>query len=188
MNILNSQHLAPDSIQEEVAIALGHYGALKDTPIEFKFKKKLGKSIMKAQPVLGSIFKGSKRRKYVILISESFKLGDTLFYTKNLDSDILVGWFGHELGHVIDYQKRSGLNLIGFGLGYFFSQHFIKKAERTADSFAVTNGLAPYILKAKHFILNQAGISEKYRNRIKKLYLSPDEIVSLAKQLEAGKP
>ncbi|NHF61031.1 hypothetical protein FK220_016890 [Flavobacteriaceae bacterium TP-CH-4] len=187
MTTIHAQQNIPKSIRKEALLALSHYPLLEQTDITFKFKKKLHKSIMKAQPKFGALFKSRRKRGYVILISESFQLGDSLFRTKNLDSDILIGWLGHELGHIMDYRNRSNLNLIGFGINYYFSKQFIKEAERAADGYAVAAGLAPYILKAKNFILNKAGISKKYRNRIKELYLSPDEIMVLVKQLEETK-
>lgn len=184
MSILQAQHKAPESIRKEAAIALSHYPNLQKTAISFKFKKKLSKSIMKAQPTFCSLFKSSKKRAYVILIRETFQLGDSLFRTKDLAPDVLIGWLGHELGHVMDYENRSNLNLIRFGIKYYFSKRFIREAERAADSYAVKSGLAPYILASKHFILNEAGISEKYRNRIRDLYLSTDEIMLLVKEVE----
>ncbi len=184
MTITSLKHHAPESIRNEALAALRYYPSLVTTPIEFKFKRRLRKSIMKAQPLWKSIFMSRKKRAYVILVSESFKIGDELFMTKNLASDILIGWFGHELGHIKDYQQRNGFNLLGFGLRYLLSKKFIRHAEQTADSFAVSRGMASYILSAKEFILHQASIDDKYRSRIKELYLSPDEILLLAKELE----
>ena len=41
-----------------------------------------------------------------------------------------------------------------------------------------------YILATKDFILNHASISEVYKDRIKRLYLSPEEIMVLVEDLE----
>ncbi|MGB5820290.1 MAG: hypothetical protein WBG90_12460 [Saonia sp.] len=179
-----AQHIIPESIRTEAETALKHYPKLKETPIEFKFKKRIKKSIMQAQPKFSSLFRSKENRAYIILISEKFKLADTLFHTKNMKPNILIGWLGHELGHIMDYEHRSNWDLVRFGLRYYFSKRFIKEAERAADSFAVAHGLESYILDTKDFILNQAGISEKYRDRIKELYLSPDEIMLLVKERE----
>ncbi|WP_422082060.1 hypothetical protein [Ulvibacterium sp.] len=179
------QNTIPKSIEEEAIIALSHYPDLKDVPIIFKFKKNIRKSTMQAQPVFGSLFKSREKRKYLILISEKFKIADSVYYTKDMPSDILIGWLGHELGHIMDYRDRSSIDLIGFGLGYLFSKNFIKKAERIADTYAVAHGMEEYILKTKNFILKKSNISEKYKRRIKELYLSPEEIMILAKKREA---
>lgn len=184
---LNAQHLIPSTIKEEALIALSHYPELKNTPIEFKFKKKIKKSTMQAQPEFASIFKGKGRRKYKILIAERIKITDTIHYTKDMPSEILIGWLGHELGHIMDFKDRSALNLIGFGIGYVFSKKYIKNAERRADSFAVSHGMETYILATKEFILKKAGLSKKYVERIKELYLSPEEIMQLVKDRDVKK-
>lgn len=181
LSLSYSQNIIPKSIEEEAKIALSHYPELKDIPIHFKFKKNIHKSTMQAQPLFGSLFKPKHKRKYLILISERVKIADTTYYTKDMPSNILIGWLGHELGHIMDYKDRSSIDLLGFGISYLFSKNFIKKAERTADTYAVAHGMEEYILETKDFILNRSDISEKYKNRIKELYLSPEEIMVLVK-------
>ena len=181
----HSQKIIPDSIKNEAEIALSFYPELKEVPITFKFKKNIKKSTMQAQPVFGSLFNKKKKRKYVVLISEQFKISDTTYQTKDIPSDIMIGWLGHELGHIMDYRNRSSLGLLWFGINYFFSKTYIKKAERDADTYAVNNGMEKYILKTKDFILNQAEIPQKYKDRIKALYLSPEEIMHLVAERDA---
>ena len=86
---------------------------------------------------------------------------------------------GHELGHICDYQNRSSFGLIGFGFKYLFSRKFIREAERNADSFAIIHGMEDYIIATKNFILDNANIPESYKDRIKRFYLSPEEIMLL---------
>lgn len=174
--------IAPDLIKPEVTKALSFYPELKDTPIEFKFKPSLKKSLMKAQPKFSSLFKNKKNREYVILMSKNFTLDGLQLDFNSIPKNVLIGWLGHELGHIMDYQSRSNLNLITFGVRYFFSGNFIRKAERTADLFAISHQMEPYILATKNYILNHSDLSEKYKSRIQKLYLSPDELLALAKK------
>lgn len=176
---INSHHKIPASIKDNVEMALSFYPQLKNTAIEFKFKKNIKKSTMQAQPKFASFFRSRKNRSYVILISETFKIADKEFSTRDIPDDIFIGWIGHELGHITDYQTRSNLNLIRFGFNYIFSESSIVEAERTADSFAVAHGMESYILKTKNFILNHANITQSYKDRIKKYYLSPEEIMEL---------
>ena len=176
----------PKSIQKEVKIALMHYPELKDIPITFKFKRNIKKSVMQAQPTFGALFKSKEERNYTILISEKFKITGEEFKTVDVPSDVLVGWLGHELGHIMDYQNRSGFNLIGFGFRYVFLKEYVKKAERAADSFAVSHGMSQYILKTKRFILDNSAIHPTYKDRIKQYYLSPDEIMEMVKQQDSA--
>ncbi len=176
--------IIPKSIAEEVAVALSHYPELKDTPIEFRFKEKIKKSFMQAQPKFTGLFKNKKNRSYFVMISESFHIENESFSISEVPSDVLIGWIGHELGHIMDYQERSGFNLIQFGIGYLTSNKFIKEAERAADTFAVSHGMGDYIIATKDFILNHAQLSKVYKDRIRKLYLSPEEILLLVEELK----
>lgn len=182
MTTISAQHILPASIQREAEVALSYFPQLDSTAIEFRFKKNIKKSTMQARPTIGSFFRSRKNRRYVILISEKFKIADQEFLTKHIPSEILIGWLGHELGHVMDYQNRSKPNLIWFGIKYLLSTNSIIEAERAADSFAVAQGMEDYILKTKDFILNNAEITQSYKDRIKKYYLSPEEIMELVKQ------
>lgn len=177
----------PNSIKQEVEIALQHFPELKGIPIKFKFKKSIKKSVMQAQPTWSGLLKSKNKRSYVILISERFKLSGEEFKTADIPKDVLIGWIGHELGHVMDYQQRGNLNLIGFGIRYVLLKEFVRKAERAADSFAVSRGMSNYILKTKRFILNHSQIDETYKTRIKQYYLSPDEIMEMVKEQDSIK-
>ena len=186
INFMSDQehHVIPKEIENEVNKALEYYPQLDSTYIEFKFKKNIKKSTMQARPTFDSFFRSKKNRRYVILISEKFKISDKEFRTVDIPSDIFIGWIGHELGHILDYQNRSNLNLVWFGINYLFSQNHIVEAERAADSFAVNQGMESYILKTKDFILNNADITQTYKDRIKRYYLSPEEIMELVKERE----
>ncbi len=176
--------IIPESILKEVTIALSHYPELADTPIEFKFKTNIKRSFMQAQPRFFDIFKNKKKRAYYVMISESVTIEGEEFTVAEVPTDVLIGWIGHELGHIMDYRERSGINMVGFGIRYSFSKGFIKDAERAADTYAVNHGMGNYILATKDFILNHTSLSETYKNRIKRLYMSPEEIMVLVDELQ----
>ena len=174
----------PAAILKEAKIALSHYPELKDTPIEFKFKKKIRKSFMQAQPKVMGIFKKRKNRAYKILISRNFHIDNEEFDISEIPSDVLVGWLGHELGHIMDYRERSGSNMLMFGIQYLTSKKFLQEAERVADIYAVNHGLSEYILATKDFILNHAHLSDGYKEKIRRHYLSPEAILLLVEELK----
>lgn len=176
---ISKNHIVPKSIEKEARKALSFYPNLEDVEIEIRFKKEIKKSTMQAQPQLGSLLKGKKGRRYVIFISKKVKISNSEFSTKLIPSDVIIGWLGHELGHVCDYQNRTSFGLVIFGFKYLFSEKFIKEAERNADSFAIIHGMEDYIIATKNFILDNANISDSYKNRIKRYYLSPEEIMML---------
>jgi len=177
----------PKAIEQEVKLALSYFPQLAQTKIHFKFKKEIKHSTMQAQPALKSLLFGKSFRQYNIFISERFKISGKQFLTKQLPTDILIGWIGHELGHILDYEQRSTFNLITFGIKYLLADRYIIAAERAADQFAVAQGMEEYILKTKDFILNHAEIDHRYKSRIIKYYLSPEEIMALVNQRNLAK-
>jgi len=172
----------PETVKAEVRAALEYYPQLKDVEIDFEFRKKIPHSTMQAQPKFKSILKSKSKRAYVVKIAEKIKIEDEIYYTKDLPADVMIGWIGHELGHIVDYQQRSNLGMVWFGIKYVLSDNYIVEAERAADTYAVRQGMAEYIIKTKRFILEHAKISEDYKLRIKKYYLSPEEILMLAEE------
>ncbi|TXD51278.1 MULTISPECIES: hypothetical protein [unclassified Polaribacter] len=183
---MERNHEIPNNIKEKVTHALAYYPQLKNIKIAFKFKKHIKKSTMQARPTFDSFFRSKKERKFLILISERFKIADKEFSTIDIPEEVFIGWIGHELGHIMDYQDRNKMNLIWFGLKYLFSDNHIVAAERAADTFAVNQNMEKYILKTKDFILNNSDISETYKKRIKRYYLSPEEIMVLIKERDTN--
>jgi hypothetical protein len=169
----------PSEIREVTLKALSFYPALKNVKIDFVFNENIRKSFMQAQPRYTSMYGSRKWRSYLVKISRNFSLNGKKVPIQNLPGDVLVGWIGHELGHIMDYLRKNNWSLMLFGLGYFTSRSFIITAERAADTYALDHGLGGYLLSTKEFILQQAGMPERYIRRIKRLYLPPEEIMDM---------
>ncbi len=144
-----SNKYIPEIIRKEAITALRYFPELKDTEIRFQFKKDIKKSTMQAQPTWASFFRSKDDRGYIILISEKFHIEEEEFDIHNVDEDVLIGWLGHELGHVMDYRERTNLGMIFFGLKYLYSKSHIQEVERSADTYAVNYGMHEYILATK---------------------------------------
>lgn len=182
--VYQSNKTIPIEIYEEAKRALAYFPELEEVSIEFRFKEDIKKSFMQAQPQFSNLFKGKNERSYYIFISSKVEIEGQDFTIADIPSDVLTGWIGHELGHIMDYRERSAMGLVGFGIKYVTSKRYIKEAERVADTYAVNQGMGDYILKTKEFILNHTDLSDDYKNRIKRLYLSPEEIVVLVNEYE----
>lgn len=169
----------PEEIYDEAILALEHYPELWDADITFKFKDDIKKSTMQAQPRWKSFFRSRKKRSYIILISRKIQIDQDELAFAEVPSDVVTGWLGHELGHVMDYRERSGFGMLIFGMKYLYSGAHIKEVERTADVYAITHGMGTYILKTKNFILEHANISESYKQKLRNLYMSPEEVMHL---------
>lgn len=177
----------PEELEKAVLKSLSFYPELTETEIHFRYAKRMKSSVMQAQPLLRSVFKSPSRRGYVIKISRFFTIGNEPQEISNLPFNVFVGWLGHELGHIMDYLPRSLPSLAGgFGAGYVLSQNFMKGAERIADEFAVNHGMGKYIQATKNFILNQGNFSEAYKDKIRKLYPSPEEILDIIQEKNQG--
>ena len=179
MNFIITDKTYPQSIENEVNKALSFYPELHATPIDFKFKSKIEKSTMQAQPKFHTLFLPRSKRSYNIYIRNTFKLNSRELPILDIPKDVLVGWFGHELGHIMDYENMGNASLIKFGLAYFFSNKAVVRAERRADSFAVKHGMLPYLEKTKAFLLDHADIPEVYKLRLKALYPSTEELANM---------
>ena len=177
----------PSSIEKNVLTALSFYPELKDTRIQFIFKKKIKHSVMQAQPEFSSLLRKRKNRRYRIKISEQFKLINSRIPIIQIPDSVMIGWIGHELGHIIDYKKKKNIEMISFGYRYYFSSAFVKKAEMMADSLAVERGMGHYIIATKRFILDHADLPQAYKDKISRLYLSPDMILEQVRKLEEKK-
>ncbi len=177
-----SNKVIPESIKKEAMTALSHFPELHECEITFRFKDNIKKSTMQAQPTWKSFFKPRRHRSYIILISRKIQIEQEEFTIADIPSDVITGWLGHELGHVMDYRDRSGIGMLIFGIKYLFSKTHIKEVERAADTYAIQHGMADYILATKNFILDHAHISEKYKERIRRLYMSPEEVMELLKE------
>lgn len=170
----------PEEIRDIALLALSHYPELLEVEIDFQFQNKIRGSVMQAQPKIGSLlFDNKDNRSYRIKISRYLELLDERLPIEELPEEVLLGWLGHELGHIKDYVDRSAVNLIAFGVQYFVSDRFVSKAEITADSYSVAAGLGKAIIATKDFVLNHDRLPEGYKDKIRSLYMSPGEIFSL---------
>lgn len=171
---------------EQVAIrALSYYPELRRTHIRFVFSRRLKKSVMAARPVVTTLIgKPRTKRVYEILIRPVFRLPNSIEPIHQLSEDVLIGWLGHELGHIMDYERRSVWGIMKFGVLYWLSKRYIRKAERVADTFAVSHGMSAYILATKEFILGHSELPVRYKEKIARLYLSADDIVELVSEME----
>lgn len=177
----------PAAIEKNVLKALAFYPELQGASIDFIFKSKIKTSVMQAQPVFLSLLRGRKKRRYRIKISEHFRLIHSQMPIEQIPDEVMIGWIGHELGHILDYESKSNGGMISFGYHYFFSSKYVKHAEMVADSLAVERGMGNYIVATKRFILNHAELPQFYKDKISRLYLSPDVIVEQVRKLEEKK-
>jgi hypothetical protein len=175
----------PLEIYDPVKKALEFFPELKEVQISFELKDKISGSVMQAQPKIFSLFVDAKeKRKYRIKITKELDFGDQIVPIEDIPNDALVGWIGHELGHIMDYLNRSSVNMMHFGAKYLLSREKVVDAELTADGYAISCGLGYQILANKNYILNNEGFEKEYKDKIRNLYMSPEQILSLMEEID----
>ncbi len=169
-------------LKKEIDTALSFYPPLDGVPIKFRFRDNMHRTTMKAQPSFRSFFRRRHRRSYNVYISTTFKHTKQDFPITELPSDVLIGWIGHELGHIVDYEQMSKSQLLRFGFNYLMYDEHFNDSEYTADFYAVCHGMEDYLITTKNYILNHPDIKESYKEKFRNHYLSPDDIIHLVKE------
>ncbi len=137
-----------------------HYKEIEGVDIELRVGKGLFFT-MRASPTLGSIF--NKKRKYFIFVN--LRRADVL---SKLSEDDLIGWFGHELAHIVDYETMSNAELLMFVCKYVYSPKFRFSVERRINAFAYNNGFAKELFGAWKKFLSLDTIDKKYKEYVVK--------------------
>jgi hypothetical protein len=170
----------PREIERECLLALAHFPELKETDIEFTYKTI--KFTMQTQPKLDFIFRKKAHRSYKIELNKNAKIFTGLEYSE-LSLNAKIGWFGHELSHVCDYEQMTNAQLVGLGFGYSFS-NFKRKVERRVDYITIRHGLGKELYEGVDYLHNKSSAYESYKKNQKAHYLSLEEIAKETQRLE----
>lgn len=154
-------------------VALAYYPELRDTKIRFVYHDT--KTTLAARPRLLSLFRGREKRTYTIFIDKNVKGREGILF-EDFPFNAQVGGLGHEYAHIIDYSKRSGLNVLWLGIKYLFSKKARAKLEHKVDKIAIERGLGWQALAWEEHVLHNSEASKKYKTYKKRLYLSAEEI------------
>ena len=83
---------------------------------------------------------------------------------------IILGWFGHELAHITQYEKMSQRQFISFPVKYLLSRKFRKKFETKADGITRQRGLEKELKEGIRFVIDDPRINKAYRARTIEFY------------------
>jgi hypothetical protein len=173
----------PSAIKNEVEAAIAYYPDLDDIAIHFRWGVFTQHSFMLAQPKIQTLLQNKKKRAYQIIMRKDFFLKNGQFANGRIPSDVMIGWLGHELGHVLDYKNRNSLDLIRFGILYYFWIPFLKKAEITADRNAVLHGMIKELVVSKEFGRDPKYFPMSYVNKLNGLYPSVQDVKEWAEEV-----
>ena len=177
--LLNNKRVHGD-FEQAILAALMYYPTLTDAHIIFR-ERKLA-TTMAARPKANSIFKKTENRRYIILInSRQNKLKAPLL--RDIPFEARVGIIGHELAHIVDYNRKSFIQIIGNGIAYITSNKFKRNLEHKIDRIAINKGLGEGLYQFRLFVEEEANTTEKYRRFKDNIYLSSTDISNLVKSI-----
>jgi len=163
----------PAELELECLVALSFYPELKNTAIEFRFGK--SNFTMTSKPKFNSILMDKKRREYVVTIEKLGSSKNNIEWSE-LTFNAIVGWIGHELGHIVHYSHKTNSGVVLIGVKYAFPG-YRKKMERFTDQIAIQHGLGYALYEGVDYTMNSSHATEHYKTCQQKYYLQPHEII-----------
>jgi hypothetical protein len=144
----NNKEITP-LYEKQIIYALSYFPELANTKIKFKIKNST-KGIISTRPTIGGIFRRSSKRKYLVLIFQpSGPNTIPLFSEAGINGQ--VGILGHELCHILYFNNKTGLGLIGLGINHV-SVKYMDRFERRTDSVDITRGLGYQLMAWKSYL------------------------------------
>ncbi len=179
-DVLLRNKTLPFDYEHSILAALMYYPNLEDTRINFK--KRSLTTTMAALPTVGSIFRRSENRRYSILINQT-KNKRKAPLLRDIPFEARVGVIGHELAHIVDYNRKSGVRLVGNGIAYSVSNSFKRNLENKIDRITINKGLGEGLYAFRLFVEQEANTTDRYRRFKNKIYLTSADIESLVESI-----
>lgn len=153
-------------------IALSHYPELDSAIIDIKVRRlnKLGQ----ARPKIDFLLRKPDKRHYLIVVNKKSKevVG---FDFNDIPFNAQIGFFGHELAHITDYNTKNNIKLMLFGLIYLLKK---EKIEKYTDRLTIRHNLGWQLYDLNIFITNNPDTDKNYLRYKKNKYLNPHEILN----------
>jgi len=163
-------------ICSDINSALTYFPELECVKIRFSYKPI--RQTMNSRPSPLNIFRAKDKWHYTIIVNNNRGRHKGLCF-ENLSYTIKIGWLGHELSHIIEYQQLNRAETIAFALRYVFSKSFVRSVERYTDFLTIEHGLAFPLYNGTDFLLNSKDIDAKYHDYAITNSLSLSEIKCL---------
>jgi hypothetical protein len=162
----------PLTYRNAARIALSYYPELKNTRIIFREKNI--KTTMATRPRMDFLFHRKGERVYCIFLDTRVKHEDGILPSE-VPFHALIGLFGHELAHVVDYKHKSAIGIVATGIRYM-GHHYREKLENATDRETISRGLGWELYDWSEFVLEAPDVSKKYREYKEKYYYDPAEL------------
>lgn len=141
--------IIPAKYEKQIIYALSWFPELVDATIEFRVTNSTG-GIISTRPTNTSVLRRSGKRRYIVMIYDSTD-GRSLPPFSGAGINGQVGILGHELCHIVYFNSKTGLGLIGLGIGHI-SQKYMDRFEHKTDSMDIERGLGYQLLAWKSYL------------------------------------
>lgn len=172
----------PDSLQLPFYVALSRYPELYNSRIVVQGSIMF--NTMQARPAKSTILRNANKRVYKIFINNRKGKYKGISLAK-MNFNVRVGFFGHELAHLLSYKRKSSLQLFGMGAKYIFSKKYKRYVERQTDMETIRRGLGYPLYESKRLILygNNTGITPEYRKSSRRNYMTDAEVADAIRHI-----
>ncbi len=126
---------------------------------------------MNCRPAVTSFLFPFKKHNYIISVNSKKNFSRYSIPIDSLNETMVTGWFAHELGHIVQYQKMNRGEFIIFPFKYFFNLNFRKKFEIEATDIARKIGFGNEFSEVEKFLRDDERVNKKYQERFKKFYM-----------------
>jgi len=167
-----SNKKVPKEVLWNFFTAIGYYPELKQVNIKVRYGNI--KTTMQCRPRWDFLFHKKEKRSYVMYIGNKIKNSNGILY-RNLPLNAQIGVVGHELAHIIDYQRMNNLQLCRFGIDYLTSKKK-REIENRIDLIAIHRGLGYQIRDFSKYVFEESGASFEYLKYKMKFYFRPYQI------------
>ena len=181
-NNYGNKKLLPIGFEKQALIALSYFPELRDIKIQFRVKNKI--TPLATRPSVIGMFRKAQKRRYIVTISKnSISFLDSIIL-QNLNYNAQIGVLGHELGHVLDFSKKSigGMYNVIFG---HLSKKYTDRFEFNTDQICIDHGLGYQLLAWSANVrenlktINWQGADNLLPSAKNERYMNPSTIISI---------
>lgn len=171
-----SQSDRRDTLAKTFQGVLSDYSEIKKSSVKLVFTEKK-RHMMWARPTIKSFFK--KEMDYIVFVSK-----DTIYqkFMDTLSQDAFMGWYAHELGHVVDYNRRGKMGALWMGVQYVLFPKGRMRMENRADKIAIEHGYGCQLLASVN--TSKAHLPNWKQKQVERFYLKLSQLEELIKECE----
>lgn len=153
----------PAQFEREILTALSFFPELEKHRVSFVLRK--GYAPLSSRPSFGGLLRSARRRKYKVFISTGSGSGWDSIILANAPYDARIGVLGHELSHVLNFSRMSGLDLAWLGVSHV-SKSYMNRFEFRTDSLCIAQGMGDYLYAMSTYARRSFGATDPEQRQV----------------------